>query len=119
AAVRIGGALEVPGEGEVVLEREVDHAVRRGSCIPQAAEVIEGAAMHLCPGGGEGGGRGVRAAETGDLMARADELGYDGGADPAGRAGDEYTHEKNLQMIGCPRHRVGARADRCQLLSSA
>ncbi len=27
-------------------------------------------------------------------MARADELGNDGGADPAGRAGDEYAHEK-------------------------
>jgi hypothetical protein len=27
-------------------------------------------------------------------MARADELGYDGGADPAGRAGDENAHEK-------------------------
>jgi hypothetical protein len=27
-------------------------------------------------------------------MARADELGNDGGADPAGRAGDENAHEK-------------------------
>jgi hypothetical protein len=76
------------------LKREVDHAIRRGSCIPQAVEVIESAAMHLRSGGGENSGRGIRAGEPGDLMARADELGYDGGADPAGRAGDENTHEK-------------------------
>ena len=50
--------------------------------------------MHLRPGGGEGSGRGIRAGEPGDLMAGADELGNDGGADPAGRAGDENAHEK-------------------------
>jgi hypothetical protein len=54
AAIRVGGALEVPGEGDVVLEGEVDDAVGRGRGIPQAVEVVEGAAMHLCPGGGEG-----------------------------------------------------------------
>jgi hypothetical protein len=30
-------------------------------------------------------------------MTRADELGNDSGTDPAGRAGDEYTHGKNLR----------------------
>ena len=94
AAIRVGSALEVPRESDVVLEREVDHAVRRGRRTPQAVEVIKSAAMHLGPGGGEGSGRGIRAGEPGDLMARADELGYDGGADPAGRAGDEDTHER-------------------------
>src|ERR1017187_1703155 len=69
AAVRIGGALEVTGEGEVVLEREVDHTIRRGRRIPQAAGVIKCAAVHLGPGRGEGSGRGVRAGEPGDLMA--------------------------------------------------
>ena len=94
AAIRIGGALEVPRERDVVLEREVDHAIRRGRRAPQAVEIIERAAVHLCPGRGEGGGRGIRAGQPDDLMARADELGNDGGADPAGRAGDENTHEK-------------------------
>ena len=49
AAVRIGSALEVAREGEVVLEREVDHAVRRGRRVPQAVEVVKGAALHLAP----------------------------------------------------------------------
>ena len=57
-------------------------------------EIIERAAVHLCSGRGEGGGRGIRASEPDDLMARADELGNDGRADPARRAGDEYAHEK-------------------------
>ena len=35
AAVRVGSALEVPREGDVVLEREVDHAVGGGSRVPQ------------------------------------------------------------------------------------
>src|ERR1035437_648399 len=94
AAVRIGGSLEVAREGELVLELDVDHPIRRGSCTAQAAEVIKSAAMDLRAGRGESSGRGIRAGEPGDLMARADELGYDGGADPAGRAGDENTHEK-------------------------
>ncbi len=93
AAIRIGRALEVSRESDVVLEREVDHAIRRGSCTPQAVEVIKSAAMHLRPGRGKGSGRNIRASEPGDLMARADELGNDGGADPAGRAGDENMHE--------------------------
>ena len=46
------------------------------------------------PAAVEGSGRGIRAGQPDDLMARADELGNDGGADPAGRAGDENAHEK-------------------------
>jgi hypothetical protein len=57
-----------------VLEREVDHAIRRGSPVPQAVEIVKGAAMHLCPGGREGSGRGIRASQPEDLMAGADEL---------------------------------------------
>ena len=105
AAIGVGGALEVRRERDVVVEREVDDAVRRGRAGAQAVEVVEGAAMHLGPGGGEGGGRGIGAGEPDDLMARADELGDDGGADPAGRAGDEDTHERTSR-------------GRCQLLSS-
>ena len=67
------------------------------AALAQDVEIVEGAALHLGSGGGEGGGRGVRAGEPDDLMAGADQLGNDGGADPAGRAGDEDTHE-NLQV---------------------
>jgi hypothetical protein len=72
----------------------MDHSIRLGSCTAQAVEIIKSAATHLCPGSGERIGRGIRAGEADDLMARADELGNDGGADPAGRAGYENTHEK-------------------------
>ena len=58
-AVRVGGALEVAGEGDVVLEGEVDHAVRGGRRVPQDVEVVKGAALHLRPGRGQGLGRGV------------------------------------------------------------
>jgi hypothetical protein len=59
AAISIGCALEIPCEGEVMLEREMDDAVRRGGCAPHDSEVIDGAAKRFCPGGDEGGGRGV------------------------------------------------------------
>src|ERR1700716_1361386 len=50
--------------------------------------------MHLRPGGGQGIGRGIRASQPEDRMARPDELGNDGGADGARRTGDENAHEK-------------------------
>src|SRR5262249_34114428 len=92
AAIRVGGGLEASGERDVVLEREVDHAIRCDSCAPQAVEIIKSAGIHLCPGRGEGGGRGIRAGEPDDVMAHADEFRNEGGADPAGRAGDKHTH---------------------------
>src|SRR6266508_3587066 len=92
AAVGVGRVLEAAGERDVVLEREMDHAVRGGRRVPQGVDIVDGAVQHLGPGRGEGGGRGVRAGEPDDLMARADELGYDRGADPAGCAGDAHTH---------------------------
>src|ERR1035441_2388450 len=107
-AIRIGSALEAPREGDVVLEREVDHAIGGGSGTAQAVEVIKSAAMHLCSGRGQGSGRGIRAGEPGDLMARVDELGYDGGANPAGRTGDENAHEKTSRwsdVLGAGRAR--------------
>jgi hypothetical protein len=92
-AIRFGGVLEAPGERDVVLERQVDYAVRRGGGVPQAVQVVQVAAAYPRPGRGERGGRGLRAGEPGDLVAGADEFGHDGGADPAGRAGDEDMHE--------------------------
>src|SRR5487761_1090599 len=120
AAIRTGSLLEAARERDVVLVREVHHAVRRGGCLAQAVEVIERTAMHLGPGRGEDSGRGIRAGKPGDLMARAEELGYDSGADPAGRAGDEYMHGRNLQVgADGPGRSAGARTHRCQSLSLA
>ena len=65
---------------------------RRPGRTAQAAGIVKIAAMYPDPGPGEGSGRGVRAGQAGDLMARADELGNKGGADPAGRASDKNTH---------------------------
>ena len=77
-AIRIGSTLEVPRECHVVVEGQVDHPVRSGRCTSQAVEIIERAAMDLCPGCVEGSGRGIRAGQADDLMASADELGNDG-----------------------------------------
>ena len=40
-AVGIGGAGEVAGEGEIVLEREMDDAIGRRGGVAQGAEVVE------------------------------------------------------------------------------
>jgi hypothetical protein len=42
-----------------VLEREVDYAIRLRRGIPQAVEIIQGAAMHLGPSRNEGVSRGI------------------------------------------------------------
>src|SRR5262249_2904539 len=62
---------------------------------------------------GDGCGRGIRPGEPEDLMARADEFGDDGRADPAGCAGDENPHENLLMSVA-----VISLACRCQSLSS-
>jgi hypothetical protein len=70
----------------------VNHAIRRPGRTAQAAGIVKIAATYPDPGPGQGSGRGVRAGEAGDLMARADELGNKGRADPAGRASDKNAH---------------------------
>ena len=57
SAVGVGSALEVPREREVVLEREVDHAIGGGRGAPQAVEVIKSAAVPLGSGRGQRSGR--------------------------------------------------------------
>ena len=104
ATIGVGGGLEVPREGLVVLEREVDDPVGRAGGGTQGLEVVEGAALRLGARRGEGISRGVGAGEPDDLMAGGDELGDDGGADPAGGAGDEDTLE-DLQVAD--RHAAG------------
>ena len=92
----VGGdrGLHVAGRHQVVLEGEVDDAVgvRRG--LLQAVEVVEVAAPHLGAGRLELRGGLIGAGEADDLVARLEQLGDDGGADVAGRAGDEYAHGK-------------------------
>ena len=73
---------------------EVDDRVGADGPGPQGVQVVQIAAEHLGPQGGDGGGRRVGPGEPEDLVTSADELGDDGRSDPAGRPGDEYAHEQ-------------------------
>jgi hypothetical protein len=92
APVGDGRAFEVPREREVVLERQVDDRVGRGGRTTQRVEIVESAVLHLGTRGAQRRGRCFRPSEPDDLVAAAEELGNDGGADPTGRAGDENPH---------------------------
>ena len=98
-------------------EGGVNHAVRRSRGAAQAFEVLEIAAMHLGAGRGERLGARVRAGEADHLMARADKLLNDGGADKACGAGDEDTHGASPGFISLGRVRgpvideIGERGD--------
>ncbi len=61
--------------------------------------------MHLSSGGGEGISRGIRSGQPNDLMARAGELGNDGGADPSRRARNEHPHEQTSKVSRPSGHR--------------
>src|SRR5204863_5153907 len=78
----------------LVLEGQVDDAIGRGGCPPQAVEVVQIAALHLGAGGGQCGGGAVGTGQADDLMPGREQFGDDGGTDVSGRAGDENTHEK-------------------------
>ena len=71
--------------------------VRLAGAVAKAFEIVERAAMDLGAHGCEGLCSGLGADETEHLMARCDEFADDGGADKAGRAGDEDAHVKNLR----------------------
>ena len=103
-AVGVGRSLEVARERELVLEGEVEHAVRVADRLAQDVQVVERAALHLGSGGGERVGRRVRAREPDHLMARADELGKNGRADPAGRSGHENPHGTSRSHVSYCRH---------------
>ena len=91
-AVGGGGAGEVAGEGDVVLEREVDDAVGGGGGLAQGAEVVERPPVDPGPRGPQGLGRGIGTGEPGDLVAGRGQLGDEPAADPARRSGDENAH---------------------------
>ena len=91
-AVGGGGGGKVARERLLVLEREVDDAVGRRGGVAQDVEVVEGAADDLRAGRAQRVRGGVGAGEPDDRVARAEELGNQGGADPAAGPGDEYAH---------------------------
>ncbi|GAB3868017.1 hypothetical protein GCM10027610_123990 [Dactylosporangium cerinum] len=93
------GAARAGVVGEVVLEREVDDRVGGRGAGAEAVQVVEAAVVDLGAGGGDGGGRGVRAGQAEDVVAGGDELGEDGGPDPARCSGDEHLHEKLLSDV--------------------
>ncbi len=70
-----GGAGEVAGKGNVVLERQVDDAVRRSGGLAQGVEVVERAGAGLDTRGLEGRGGGIGAGEPGNRVAGGDQLG--------------------------------------------
>jgi hypothetical protein len=77
-------------------ERQVDGPVGGARRGPQAGGIVQGTAVDLRSGGGERGGRGIRTGQPGDLVTGGQEFGNDGGADKAGRASDEYAHERTF-----------------------
>ena len=74
----------------------------RSSSVPRSTSA---------PAASSGGGGRVRAGQPDDLMAGADELGNDGGADPAGRAGDEDTHERTSKRLTVLGPKAGAKTE--------
>ncbi len=80
----------------------MNDAVRRGGGLPQAAEIVEGAPVHL---GAEGlqrrSGR-IRTGKADDVVPGFEQLGDNGGPDVAGRSGDEYPHGNTSCFGQCP-----------------
>ena len=83
-----------------MVEGRVDDGVRLARAVAKAFQIFEQAAMGLGAHGRECSRSGVGAGEAEYLMAGCDEFADDGGADKAGRAGNEYTHVKSPVMFG-------------------
>ena len=75
-----------------MVEPGVDHPVRRSGPTSQAVEVRQVAAMRLGPQRGQAIRARVRSGEADHPVAGLEEVRDDGGADEAGRAGQEYAH---------------------------
>ena len=88
---------------EVVVEAEVQHAVGAGRAAAQGGVVLQRPAVDRGAHRGEGGGTRIGAGEAGDAVAGGDQVGNDGGADEAGGACDEYTHEQ-FSRVGRRQH---------------
>ena len=87
-----------PAADEHALEgaRLITDWLPRVVSAPQALEVFERAAQHLSPGGRDGGGRGVGAGESHDVVPCGQQFGQQCGTDPTGRTCHENTHEDDL-----------------------
>ena len=81
-------------------EAAVDRAVGGLGPSTQDVEVFQRAGERFGPGSPERFRPFVRAGEAEHLVAGGNEFGDDGGADEAGRAGQEYTHKFWLDS-GC------------------
>jgi hypothetical protein len=77
-------------------EAGVDHRIRLGRTAAQAVGIPEVAVVRPGACGEERFGARIGTGEAEHLMARADQVLNDGGADEAGGAGDEDTHEGDL-----------------------
>jgi hypothetical protein len=87
-----------PGEvGEVVAEGQVHHAVGLLRPRPEHVRVGDVAPQHRSPGGLETCGGRVGAGQAQHLVAGGQQLGDDGGPDPARGTGDEHAHD-DLQV---------------------
>ncbi len=75
-------------------EAGVDHRIRPGRTAAQAVGIPEVAVVRLGTRGEKGLSARIGTGEAEHLMARADQVLNDGGADEAGGAGDEDTHER-------------------------
>ena len=75
-----------------MLEGQVNDAVGGRRCGAKAVEVVQVAAVSLGARGLQGGGLAIGAGQADHLMAVAEQLGYERGADVTGSPGDEYTH---------------------------
>jgi hypothetical protein len=75
-----------------MVERGVNHPIRRGRATPQAVQIIKIAPMRLGASGGQRLCALIRASETKHLMARVDEFLHNCGPDKSRSAGDEDTH---------------------------
>ncbi len=83
-----------------MVEGGVDDSVRLARAVAEAFQIFERAAMDLGAHGRERRGTRIGAGETKYLMARRDEFADDGGADKAGRAGNEDAHAKVSKDVG-------------------
>ena len=82
-----------------MVEGGVDDGVRLARAVAKAFQIVERAAMDLGAHGCERSRSGFGAGETEHLMARCDEFADDGGADKAGRAGNEDAHVKVSSVV--------------------
>ncbi len=85
-------------------EGGVDDAVGGRRAAPQAVEVFNRAAMHRGAGPFDRSGGGIGAGEAEHLVARGEEVLDDGGADEAGGACHENTHEIISIMVWMKTH---------------